>query len=63
MMSHVDRERLLRRLDLCRKELRRAKAMLCFWSEEIRLVVDAISDDKQFNFDKYLNGEIGEKQS
>ena len=48
--SVVGRERLLRRLELCKTELKRAKQAISFWSKELSLVVDAISDDKQFDF-------------
>lgn len=56
-MSVIERERLLNRLDLCRKELKRAKNAIAFWSKELGLVVDAIQDDKQFNFEAYFKNE------
>lgn len=53
----MDREILLNRLETCKKELKRAKVALCFWSKELAVVVDAIADDKQFNFDTVLTSE------
>lgn len=52
--SVIEREKLLNRLALCKKELKRCKQGLAFWSKELGLVVDAIADDTQFNFESIL---------
>lgn len=54
---HIEREKLFNRLSLCRKELKRAKNAICFWSTELRVVVDAIAEDKQFRFEDLINKE------
>lgn len=57
MEPYITRAKLLVRLELCKSELKRAKNALGFWSKELALVVDAISDDKQFNFEEFLKQE------
>jgi len=54
-MSVIEREKMLRRLEMCKTELKRAKQAIGFWSHELKLVVDAIADGNQFNFEEYFN--------
>lgn len=59
----IEREKLLNRLVLCKKELKRAKNAICFWSKELSLVVEAIAEDKQFRFEDYLTEETDHERS
>lgn len=56
-MTDLERERLINRVELCDKELKRAKRDLVFWSKELGFAVKALSSDKQFNFEELFKQE------
>jgi len=57
MLNDEERDREVARLMLCRKQIKKAKYDLYFWSEELRISVEKLSQDRQFNFDELLTQE------
>lgn len=49
--------KLLARMEQCRKELSRARQGMCFWSNELRIVAQAITDQTQLTFESLLKKE------
>jgi len=58
MLTEAEKDRCIARLHTCRKQIKKAKFDMSFWSEEMRIVVEQLTSDRQFNFDDVLKQEI-----
>lgn len=53
-MLEGEKKRLTERLKTCRRELKNAKWALKFWSDELRVAVEKLASDKEFQFESVM---------
>lgn len=56
-------EKYFSRLELCKQQIKSAKASLFFWSHELKMVSDALADLAQGHFDFQLQEDRGDHNS